>query len=101
MQDNVIGHVPGEGETAFEWSKRRSGHPFEKADDDECSSIFIEPLQWMKSGTGYCIAHIIFVIPLPTPQFPPHTHPNNPSVNQGPKFDEEVIICILHFISYE
>ncbi|XP_019187253.1 PREDICTED: dual specificity protein phosphatase 12-like [Ipomoea nil] len=53
VQDNVIDHVPGEGETAFGWSKRRSGRPFEKADDDECSSIFIEPLQWMKSvGEG-------------------------------------------------
>ncbi|KAL8041275.1 hypothetical protein ABFX02_10G155000 [Erythranthe guttata] len=48
LQDNVLDHVPGEGETCFEWRKRRSGNPFGKSDDNECSSIFIEPLRWMK-----------------------------------------------------
>lgn len=45
-QDNVISHLPGEGETSFEWHKRRSGNPFNRG-DTECSSIFVEPLRWM------------------------------------------------------
>lgn len=45
-QDNVISHVPGEGETPFEWYKRRSSNPFNKS-DTECSSVFVEPLRWM------------------------------------------------------
>lgn len=45
-QENVISHVPGEGETSFEWHKRRSGNPFNK-NDTECSSVFVEPLRWM------------------------------------------------------
>ncbi|KAA8517288.1 hypothetical protein F0562_017581 [Nyssa sinensis] len=47
LQENVVDHVPGEGETSFDWYKRRSGNPFSKADEIECSSIFIEPLRWM------------------------------------------------------
>ncbi|XP_065856201.1 uncharacterized protein [Euphorbia lathyris] len=48
MQENVIDHIPGEGETSFTWNKRKSGNPFSKSDDEpECSSIFIEPLRWM------------------------------------------------------
>ncbi|PIN02155.1 Phosphoprotein phosphatase [Handroanthus impetiginosus] len=46
LQENVVDHVPGEGETCFEWHKRRSGNPFNRA-EDECSSIFVEPLRWM------------------------------------------------------
>lgn len=48
---NVVDHVPGEGETSFEWHKRRSGNPFSKSDGNECSSIFVEPLRWMTNGT--------------------------------------------------
>ncbi|KAG6638525.1 hypothetical protein CIPAW_10G040800 [Carya illinoinensis] len=44
---NVVDHIPGEGETSFEWHKRKSGNPFIKSDESECSSIFVEPLQWM------------------------------------------------------
>ncbi|XP_052171771.1 uncharacterized protein LOC127787806 [Diospyros lotus] len=47
LQENVLDHVPGEGETSFEWHKRRSGNPFNKNDEIECSSIFVEPLRWM------------------------------------------------------
>ncbi|KAI8573174.1 hypothetical protein RHMOL_Rhmol01G0258100 [Rhododendron molle] len=47
VQDNVVDHVPGEGETSFQWHKRRSGNPFNKCDEMECSSIFVEPLCWM------------------------------------------------------
>lgn len=46
LQQNVLDHLPGEGETSFEWQKRRSGNPFAKP-DEECSSIFVEPLRWM------------------------------------------------------
>ncbi|KAL3819691.1 hypothetical protein ACJIZ3_005596 [Penstemon smallii] len=47
LKDNVLDHVPGEGEACFGWHKRRSGNPFNRSDDDECSSIFVEPLRWM------------------------------------------------------
>lgn len=47
LQENVVGHTPGEGETSFEYHKRRSGNPFSKSDEAECSSIFVEPLRWM------------------------------------------------------
>lgn len=48
LQSNVLDHAPGEGEASFDWSKRRSGNPFNKYDDFECSSLFVEPLRWMK-----------------------------------------------------
>lgn len=53
LQENVVDHIPGEGETSFEWYKRRSGNPFNKPEDNECSSIFVEPLSWMTAGVKY------------------------------------------------
>ena len=50
LQEHVVDHIPGEGETSFEWHKRKSGNPFNKSNESECSSIFIEPLRWMKAG---------------------------------------------------
>ncbi|XP_044505579.1 dual specificity protein phosphatase 12-like isoform X1 [Mangifera indica] len=47
LQENVVEHVPGEGETAFEWHKRSFSNCFNKSDESECSSIFVEPLRWM------------------------------------------------------
>ncbi|WCJ33387.1 dual specificity protein phosphatase-related [Euphorbia peplus] len=47
MEENVVDHIPGEGETSFGWNKRKSGNPFSNSDEPECSSIFIEPLKWM------------------------------------------------------
>ncbi|PON43607.1 Dual specificity phosphatase [Trema orientale] len=47
LQSNVVDHIPGEGETSFDWHKRKSGNPFNKSEETECSSIFVEPLQWM------------------------------------------------------
>ncbi|XWS58990.1 hypothetical protein CRYUN_Cryun08bG0081900 [Craigia yunnanensis] len=47
LQENVVDHIPGEGETSFEWHKRRSGNPFNKSAQTECSSVFVEPMQWM------------------------------------------------------
>lgn len=52
VQDNVVDHVPGEGVASFEYHKRRSGNPFNKS-DETCSSIFVEPLRWMTTGTKY------------------------------------------------
>lgn len=50
LPENIVDHIPGEGETSFEWHKRRSGNPFNKSDESECSSIFVEPLRWMTGG---------------------------------------------------
>ncbi|XP_028055604.1 dual specificity protein phosphatase 12-like [Camellia sinensis] len=47
LQENIVDHVPGEGETSFGWHKRKGGNPFNKCDEIECSSIFVEPLRWM------------------------------------------------------
>ncbi|KAK8272926.1 hypothetical protein V6Z12_D11G369900 [Gossypium hirsutum] len=46
---SVIEATPkeGEGESSFEWHKRRSGNPFNKSSQTECSSVFVEPLRWM------------------------------------------------------
>lgn len=49
VQGNVIGHSPGEGEKCFEWRKRRSGNPYKQIDEN-CTSLFIEPLKWMTAG---------------------------------------------------
>ncbi|KAK9124830.1 hypothetical protein Scep_013676 [Stephania cephalantha] len=46
-QENVIEHMPGEGESCFEWQKRKGGNPFDRSDNHDCSSIFVEPLRWM------------------------------------------------------
>ncbi|CAK8543071.1 unnamed protein product [Lathyrus sativus] len=48
LQEHVVDHTPGEGEASFGWHKRRGGNPFNKSNESECSSIFIEPLRWMK-----------------------------------------------------
>ncbi|CAL5420603.1 unnamed protein product [Camellia sinensis] len=47
LQENIVDHVLGEGETSFGWHKRKGGNPFNKCDEIECSSIFVEPLRWM------------------------------------------------------
>ena len=56
LQENVVDHTPGEGETSFDWHKRKSGNPFNKSEESECSSIFVEPLQWMTAGNFKFIA---------------------------------------------
>lgn len=50
LKEHVVDHVPGEGETSNEWQKWKSDGLFDKYNEFECSSIFIEPLQWMKAG---------------------------------------------------
>lgn len=50
LLENVVDHIPGEGETSFDWYKRKSGNPFNKSEESECSSIFVEPLRWMTGG---------------------------------------------------
>ncbi|KAK4281966.1 hypothetical protein QN277_013403 [Acacia crassicarpa] len=49
LKEHVVDHVPGEGETSSEWHKWKSDSLFNKHNESECSSIFIEPLQWMKA----------------------------------------------------
>ncbi|CAN6373975.1 unnamed protein product [Urochloa humidicola] len=46
VEDNVISHVPGEGESCFDWNRRKSGRSYSNKEQD-CSSVFIEPLKWM------------------------------------------------------
>jgi len=46
VEDNVISHVPGEGESCFDWNRRKSGRPYNNTEQD-CSSLFVEPLKWM------------------------------------------------------
>lgn len=53
LQENVVDHIPGEGETSFDWHKRKSGNPFNKSEEPECSSIFVEPLRWMTGGKSF------------------------------------------------
>ena len=53
LQENVVDHVPGEDETSFEWYKRRSGNPFDKPSESDCSSFFVEPLRWMTTGKNH------------------------------------------------
>uniref|UniRef100_A0A2P2JM76 protein-tyrosine-phosphatase n=1 Tax=Rhizophora mucronata TaxID=61149 RepID=A0A2P2JM76_RHIMU len=47
LQENIVDHIPGEGETSFAWNKWKSGNSFNKSHESECSSIFVEPLRWM------------------------------------------------------
>jgi len=49
VEDNVVSHVPGEGESCFDWNRRKSGHPYNNKEQD-CSSLFVEPLKWMTPG---------------------------------------------------
>ncbi|KAM7269992.1 hypothetical protein ACFE04_029206 [Oxalis oulophora] len=49
LQDNVVDHIPGEGEMSYDWHKRKSRNSFNKSTDSECTSIFLEPLQWMRT----------------------------------------------------
>ncbi|XP_026414667.1 dual specificity protein phosphatase 12-like [Papaver somniferum] len=49
LEENLVGHEPGEGESCFEWKKRKNSKSSKTYDEHECSSIFVEPLQWMKS----------------------------------------------------
>ncbi|KAL7169270.1 hypothetical protein ACSBR2_034335 [Camellia fascicularis] len=61
FQENIVDHVPGEGETSFGWHKRKCGNPFNKCDEIECSSIFVEPLRWMTIGTKHQPTPFYFV----------------------------------------
>ncbi|KAM0940975.1 putative phosphoric monoester hydrolase [Dioscorea sansibarensis] len=47
LEENVINHEPGEGETCFNWHKRKSSRNYDRSDETQCSSIFVEPLKWM------------------------------------------------------
>ncbi|CAI0397445.1 unnamed protein product, partial [Linum tenue] len=64
LEGNVVGHVPGEGESSFSWNKRRSGNPFSKSDQTDCSSIFVEPLRWMTAGMHNAYSPNIYCLQL-------------------------------------
>ncbi|KAF6164109.1 hypothetical protein GIB67_017693, partial [Kingdonia uniflora] len=62
--DNVVEHTPGEKERVFKWQKRKTRNSSIKTGNNECSLIFVEPLQWMttvEEGVGvlegklYCV----------------------------------------------
>eukprot|EP01018_Ginkgo_biloba_P000800 Gb_24081 [translate_table: standard] len=46
---NEVSHSPGQGEECFKW-KKRSTMDLSNADrKPACSSIFVEPMQWMEA----------------------------------------------------
>ncbi|XP_020242346.1 dual specificity protein phosphatase 12 isoform X2 [Asparagus officinalis] len=47
MPENVVSHTAGEGESSFGWQKRKSGNPYNRYGEVECTSMFVEPLKWM------------------------------------------------------
>ncbi|KAJ6802729.1 dual specificity protein phosphatase 12 isoform X1 [Iris pallida] len=49
VPENIVSHTPGEGETCFEWQKRKSSNPYNRFGEVECTSMFVEPLRWMTS----------------------------------------------------
>ncbi|URE18017.1 resistance protein [Musa troglodytarum] len=50
LKENVVSHVAGEGETCFEWQKRKAGNRANnRFQEQQCSSLFVEPLKWMTS----------------------------------------------------
>ncbi|GAV58540.1 DSPc domain-containing protein [Cephalotus follicularis] len=53
LQENVVDHIPGEGETSFDWHKRKSNNLFDRSNESSCSSIFVEPLRWMTAGPSH------------------------------------------------
>nr|CBX25342.1 hypothetical_protein [Oryza brachyantha] len=46
VQENVVSHTPGEGESCFQWHNKRKGGQSHNKEQD-CSSLFVEPLKWM------------------------------------------------------
>jgi len=58
-EENVITHIPGAGVTSFKWRKRGAqGSGKDELTQPECTSIFVQPMQWMTPGTlssGECL----------------------------------------------
>jgi len=51
-EENVITHIPGAGLTSFKWRKRGvKGSGTDEPVQPECTSIFVQPMQWMTPGT--------------------------------------------------
>jgi len=47
-EENVITHIPGAGVTSFKWRKRGAqGSGKDELTQPECTSIFVQPMQWM------------------------------------------------------
>ncbi|KAJ4826342.1 hypothetical protein Tsubulata_037597, partial [Turnera subulata] len=49
LQENVVDHVPDDGDASFAWHKRKSGNLFNKSDMSECSSLFLREVRWRGS----------------------------------------------------
>ncbi|WCJ27187.1 dual specificity protein phosphatase-related [Euphorbia peplus] len=45
--ENIVSHERGKGEECFKWKKRSGDH--QDNEPPECSSIFVEPMKWMKT----------------------------------------------------
>lgn len=50
-QENVIPHDPISGESSFRWRRRGVRRWGGENDDPACTSLFVEPMQWMSPGT--------------------------------------------------
>ncbi|CAM6017275.1 unnamed protein product [Sphagnum balticum] len=47
-EENLITHIPGAGVTSFKWRKRGAqGSGKDELTQPECTSIFVQPMQWM------------------------------------------------------
>lgn len=51
VQGNVVSHTPGEGESCFQCQNKRKGERSYSKEQD-CSSLFVEPLKWMTPGNS-------------------------------------------------
>ncbi|XP_024362747.1 uncharacterized protein [Physcomitrium patens] len=49
-QENVISHGPASGESPSRWRRRGARRWGGDHDDPACTSIFVEPMQWMNLG---------------------------------------------------
>ena len=62
--ENVIGHDVGGGEASFKWNKRGGGRSGkEESERPACTSLFVEPMQWMTTGQCcaiFCVHIILF-----------------------------------------
>lgn len=66
LEENVVSHLPGEKEAAFNWGKQSFGAQFNEFQDIECTSLFVEPLKWMTAGKnvhtfqiGYLYTYVV------------------------------------------
>ncbi|XP_030968307.1 probable inactive dual specificity protein phosphatase-like At4g18593 [Quercus lobata] len=49
VQENLVPHERGKGESCFKWQKRSSDALKKEKEPVECTSIFVEPMKWMET----------------------------------------------------